>query len=364
MRGLVLIVASTLAAQTGITGGSAAGEFFPAPRPHIGETWTNRNPIGMVFVSVNSQDSADNQRGYGPGGYEPPTPFTQEEFTANRLDFADAIIAQLDAMTPKPQGALIWDLEGAEFHPGAGYLGHPSLLPLISPEMDAAADAFFQRFKDAGYAVGVTVRPQRLQAGTVLPGSCDSEAEAYSGKKEAFILYTAPYGERFYNCDAKDVWVRDETVPFKDQGRQQGQRLTQAIEQVRLEILYAYNRWGATLFYIDSNVNTAGGGLSATFVKTLRQQLPEDVLLIPEHEQDAYYYYSAPYDEVGATPQTPAGVRDNSAHAFSCIRINTTDYTGLEAEVAAGVAAGDVLLFQWFSPAERAIVEEAYEGSE
>ena len=72
-------------------------------------------------------------------------------------------------------------------------------------------DAYFKVMREAGFRVGVCVRPQH------------------------FTLNT--------NGTASQVYLPDSQLPA---------------ELIR-KIKYAHQRWGATLFYIDSDVETNGG---------------------------------------------------------------------------------------------------------
>jgi hypothetical protein len=54
---------------------------------------------------------------------------------------------------------IVWDLEGQEFpKPVASYIGDPTQLERLSPEMNQAANDFFQRFADHHLKTGVCIR--------------------------------------------------------------------------------------------------------------------------------------------------------------------------------------------------------------
>ena len=64
------------------------------------------------------------------------------------------------------QGMITWDPEGEEF-PGACYYGDPRLVPTFAPEMEfknngkkSAIDEYFEKFRAAGFKVGICIRPQ------------------------------------------------------------------------------------------------------------------------------------------------------------------------------------------------------------
>ncbi len=55
----------------------------------------------------------------------------------------------------RPQGILIWDIEGQEFVHPTTYIGDPRVFESgYAPEMNAVANEMFAVFRDAGYRVG------------------------------------------------------------------------------------------------------------------------------------------------------------------------------------------------------------------
>jgi len=127
------------------------------------------------------------------------------------------------------QGMIVWDLEGMQY-PRINYVGDPRMLSVLAPEMEynGAVDAYFKKFRDAGLRVGVTVRPQRLRLTTRGGGRRGCQSTLYPGRPNRL----------------------------------------------------AHTRWGATLFYIDSNVSSPPFTMPPS-CKQLQEMFP-DVLLIPE----------------------------------------------------------------------------------
>ena len=79
------------------------------------------------------------------------------------------------------QGVITWDVEGAEF-PDATFMGDPTKLATadpcqsVAPEMAQIVDQYFKMYRDAGYKVDVTIRPQRLPS-FIPPAPVDSPRE-------------------------------------------------------------------------------------------------------------------------------------------------------------------------------------------
>jgi hypothetical protein len=261
--------------------------------------WTDRRPIGALFLASDAHVSAGNPRGWfndkeldvrGAAGIE--------KFGKAMLGYADRSIRIL--RETGSQGMIVWDLEGEEFPHKVTYIGDPRLATRLAPETANVVDEFFRRFRAAGLSVGVTIRPQQL---TFNP----------NGK-----------------ATQEQVWDYERLLIDK--------------------IDYARKRWGATLFYIDSN----GGPRWPAEPFRLRRvaQLRPDVLLIPEHNDILYYGFSAPYGALrnGDSPTTRA-VRSLYPDAFQVLAI--ADAKRSDSEITAAYRNGDVLLFlTWFDSSD------------
>lgn len=104
---------------------------------------------------------------------------------------------------------------------------------------------FSRAFTDAGYLVGVTVRPQ-------------------------YLNYTEGFQRE----------VPDE----------------QAVQLVIDKIAYAKQRWGARLFYMDSNGDPSNP-TSGVLMRRVFLEHP-DILFMPESQTPVYYSFSAPFENI------------------------------------------------------------------
>lgn len=114
------------------------------------------------------------------------------------------------------------------------------------------------------------------------------------------------------------------------------------------KIKYAHDRWGATLFYLDSTVEQSGRPLDAAIFQRLAAAFP-DSLLIPEQSTPRHYAYTAPFKSFlfHNETATDADIRDYYPNAFSCILVNDSNAERLQqsrAALVAAVAAGDILM--------------------
>jgi hypothetical protein len=258
--------------------------------------WPDRRPIGSLFLASNFHVSAKNPRGWfnqpeldvtGPGG--------PQRFCRALLAYAETSIAVL--RSAGAQGAIAWDIEGEQYPHKTTYIGDPRLTGRLAPETEGCVDEFFGRFRRAGLRTGVTVRPQQIAFGA-------------------------------------------DGVP----------RQTMAWDYAALlldKIDYARRRWGATLFYLDSN-----GGVRWPFeafhLRRVAAARP-DVLLIPEYQHPLYYGFSAPYDDAR---RGDTGTRDliRMIYPGAFKVLNIADMAAARTEVIRDAyRRGDILLFPaWF----------------
>ncbi|HEY2329502.1 MAG TPA: hypothetical protein VGI63_06780 [Verrucomicrobiae bacterium] len=267
--------------------------------------WPDRRPIGVLHLASHFHSSATNPRGWfnNPSldvtGTNGPQRFRQA-----LLEYTDRSLAILKRTGA--QGVIVWDLEGEQFPHKTSYIGDPRLLDRLAPEMAAVADEFFAKLRNAGLRVGLTVRPQEL----------------------VFDDYGLPRQTAVFNA-----------------------------ERILLEkIDCARTRWGATLFYVDSN-----GGIrrpdEAWQLRGLAAQRP-DILLIPEHHYLPYWSFSAPYESLhkGGADATAKWARKLYPGSFQVLDVSDAgkDWAAL----AAARSRGDILMFRaWHDSPESQLLE-------
>ncbi len=300
--------------------------------------WDDRRPIGMCMLSSAGQDWPGNPRGWHhsvkkPKELDTGTDEGREAFKTDVLAYADRIVRVAGGLNA--QGVVVWDVEGQEYPHMISFLGDPRSLP---PEMrlpvgegeDAKplADAFFDRIRAAGLRTGICVRPQRPMR------------PAYDDKVE-------------------QVAWRDRTARFKN---------------LSDKIRHATERWGCTLFYLDSDIVWVGDPVKipdaagytalpdAQLLRDLMREHP-DILVLPEWETLRCYAYAAPYSQLNhnkLTAPPPYALR-TYPEAFFVNRIGRADAEGKLAELAASVRRGDILFYTgWYDAPENTLVREIY----
>ncbi len=280
--------------------------------------WTDRRPIGAIFLSSSGINAATNPRRWilNSGKIDITTDQGKGIFRKALLGMADKSIKVLkDAHA---QGMITWDPEGQEF-PGACYYGDPRLTPTLAPETEfrdegtaSAIDDYFAKFRVAGLKVGLCIRPQQV---TIIDGKPVQQA------------------------------VDDE----------------HAAQILKEKIAYAKQRWGCTLFYVDSTT-TLGRPLSPDVFKAVAEAYP-DVLLIPENESMRYFAYTAPFNSYvhHKVTSTPAGARMVYPKAFSVLMAPDGDRSEDHNALLNAVRSGDILLFNcWYDNAGAVKINRLY----
>ena len=284
--------------------------------------WADRRIIGTAYLA--SSPTGDPTQ---PGGYpnNPRRYFNDSQandfdvrdaaglakFQRRVLDQAAATVINLQRLNA--QGVITWDIEGEQYPQETSYVCSPDQVAAVAPEMESVVqdsssryvgmkldDAYFKTIHDAGYRVGVCVRPQQF----------------------------------IQNADgtASQTYLQDAQV---------------AAQMIR-KMKYAHDRWGATLFYLDSTVETDGATLDASIFQQASSALP-DSLLIPEESTPKFYAYTAPFKtflfhgDLG----TDASVYGFYPRAFSVNMVNDVDPAKLAAartQLTTAVRQGDILM--------------------
>lgn len=318
----------------------------------VGIDWPDRRPIGSIFVTKFGGATELNPKAlFWDEALDASDP---EAVRASAVRFArnsvDAL-QQLDA-----QGAIVWDLEGVDLP--IWFVGDPRMLPILNPAMDAVADEFFRILTDAGFRVGVTLRPTQVYF-----NEGDNQWSHGTGS------HGGP-GRNPLDESYEDIWP--EGVPWW--------RFFPTVERLDRKIQYAKDRWDCSIFYIDSNgefrmMNALGPQhvkwilLSARVFRELRERHP-DVLIIPELEggshgqtHTAYWGTTAPYGELDlGNTATPEWVRDIYPEAVSIINVSDGDIEANREQLVEAVRNGDILMSRgWFRDSRNPKVREIYE---
>jgi hypothetical protein len=318
---------------------AAFAQRYPPMRSVL--DWTDRRPIAQVFLESNDTNGGRNPRKWFDAGTHVNVTKAGgvKQFQKKVLEVAHNSVRRMKEMNA--QGVITWDIEGAEF-PDATYMGDPTKLATadpaqsVAPEMAGIVDQYFKIYRDAGYRVGLTIRPQRV------------------------LLQRDTTGRIIHEWENNDNWFGKGDQPPDLQAFWQN--------QLEMKIRFARQRWGATLFYIDSN-SANGGPMSFLVMRNLAAEFP-DVLLIPEHSTLGYYSACAPYRQLNMlSPSeiTPPVVRrtyrgaDGRSPCFSVINPTIESMLSSWPALVRDIRDGDVLFFEaWYDAAELPAIRRAY----
>ncbi len=187
----------------------------------------------------------------------------------------------------------------------------PEMAWSVTPGGPTVADEFFARLRNAGFKVGVCLRPQEFRCAA---GNCEQ-------------------------IETADPWT-----------------------QITAKVQFAAQRWGATLYYVDSNVHADYGWpipARRLFGPALAAQ-PTAVFL-GEWQDHSYYAVGGPYDATDFDGITGTSTVLPYAAAFGAIvpgnLPNGTPMATLRPQYLAAMRRGDVLLFDgWYASDTQAIV--------
>ena len=240
--------------------------FRAAQAPHL--DWPDRRPIGRIEIPSRPEFATmKNPRGWFRNPkMDVSTPEGRQQLRQHMETLAEQCLARMT--TASAQGMVVWNIEGGNIYPDQP-LGDPRHLAEIAPEMNAIADDFFQRFRDAGYRTGVCIRPTDLH---------------YSGTRQRWTQ-----GPGSYNPEHEDLPNARKGVPDYEPN----ERVYPLAERMAAKIQYAKDRWGCTLFFIEYNGAWHRMSpywsedwllLEARVLQRVREMHP-DVLLMPAYAE-------------------------------------------------------------------------------
>ena len=284
--------------------------------------WTDRRIIGTAYLASSPSGNASTSGGYPNNPRRYFNDSLSSDFdvrtTSGLLKFQKRVLSRATETVQnlrqlKAQGVITWDVEGEQYPQPTSYVCSPDQIAVVAPEMESKVadttssyagmrldDAYFKIIRDAGFRVGVCVRPQQFT--------------------------------RASNGTATQQTLSDTAVA------------AQLIRKMR----FAHDRWGATLFYLDSTVEASGGTLSPTAFAQAAAALP-DSLLISEESSPKFYAYTAPFKSFLFLQQTGTdeNVYDYYPKSFSAVLVNDVDPIKLAAAQPAltnAVRRGDLLM--------------------
>ena len=285
-------------------------------------TWSDRRIIGTAYLASSPPGSGDITQ---PGGFpgNPRRYFNDPSVNiysaAGLLAFQNRMLAQAavnvnTARSLGSQGVITWDIEGEQYAQNTSYVCSPDQISSVAPEMESIVsdstssyfglplvDAYFKTMSNAGLKTGVCLRPQA-------------------------------FGLSANGTASQSVLTGNSAI----------------IANLETKAKYANARWGTTIFYVDSTVDSTGGTLDPAIFQQIITDMPS-FLFIPEESTPRYYAYTAPFytflfhTDLG----TPAAIYQVYPHAFGANLVNDVSVGTLAQyapQLSQSVARGDILM--------------------
>lgn len=226
--------------------------------------WPDRRPINRLFFRGGAPTEEIIAYYQDPENNPKPQPGDEkkQEGILQGIRRGVAAAKEIDA-----QGLIIWNIEGGSFPHPTTYIGDPRVVDIFNPDFDAVADEAFKMITDAGLHAGVCIRPTQI--------GLKKRKDKPDTVGHAFTPVLEKYDEE----------------PF--------------VNQLGAKIKYARDRWGCTIFYVDTNFvwrprgpeeKWSAGMIQAEVWRKLLERFP-DVLIIPEFGYPQYFASVAVYKE-------------------------------------------------------------------
>ena len=145
---------------------------------------------------------------------------------------------------------------------------------------------------------------------------------------DVFVNTSAVYPFRGFACTATNTWTSIGARNPYYQTVSDDDNVT--YNNLAAKVTYANNRWGATIYYVDSTVySKKARRLISIFFRQLQQAFPT-CLFFPENESTLFYGASAPYNQTGPpdfASDTAQYIKDIYPQAFSMLQaIDNVNY--------------------------------------
>jgi hypothetical protein len=298
------------------------------------------------------------------------TPQGVANFQAGLLSAADSSIAEMARVGA--YGGVVWDIEGQQSD--QSYIGDPAMAEILAPELIGVLDTFMGKFTAAGFPIGFTLRPQQfnVEIGVI----------NVSGKKVTWVrgaqFQPSWAGDRnggalvfgVNNYPIASVESPVSLTLYQDAGTAsqiqyfycQEINTLDPFSVMQKKIQYAYVRWGATLFYVDSTLDYQGNVTPADAFQQLLEQYP-GVYIYPEWKSTRHYAYTYPWtDSVNGYTLPSTQTLETYPDAGGLIRVpGDEQIASVEDTLLRAVEAGSNLLFDgWYPHSGNDVVIDIY----
>lgn len=279
-------------------------------------------------------------------------------FQSRLLAAADSAVAEMTRMGAA--GGIIWDIEGQQLD--QTFIGDPSQAETLAPELVGVLDAFMAKFKSAGLPIGFTLRPQvfSVQKGTINVSGTNVTWAGGAQFSSAWVNQPAGGEITIGGSNYMIASVQSPTsltlrqsagtanaVPYL-YGLQTNTANPYGVLYTKAQ--YAKQRWGATLFYVDCDLDYKGNMTPAAVFQQLTQTLP-GTAYFPEWKTPRDYAYTYGFLDSTNGIVSPDPLSMNLyPNAAGLVRVpNDANIGAMQNTLIKSVSAGNILLFDgWY----------------
>jgi hypothetical protein len=291
-------------------------------------------------------------------------------FQARLLSYADNAVIEMKRIGAL--GGILWDMEGQQFD--QAYYGDPTQLETIAPELVGVLDAFMAKFTSAGLRIGFLLRPQVFNEQTGFISVSGNQVTWVSGTQfsPSWTLGTVDAGTITFGGQNHQIKsVQSPTLLTLTASAPSGAAIPFVYSNetntadpgavLKSKIQYAYNRWGASLFYIDVDLDWFHTITAAHYFQDIEKTFP-GVLVFPEAKNTRHYAYTIPYNDAknqqfGPDPVTQA-VYPNST---TIIAVSDASAVLYPQQLSDALNQGNMLLVDgWYRHAANDFVLQLY----
>jgi len=363
----------------GATEHQLAGDIFRQYRTAfpslISATPAPRQPIARLsFNGAFRPTYPTNPRGwFNSQTVNVTTPEGITNFQNGLMSSADSCVQEMTRCNAL--GGIVWDIEGQQLD--ESYVGDPAQAEICAPEIIGIFDQFMRKLKNAGFQTGFTLRPQKFD---IRIGRVDIDGTQVTWKSGAKfnpewanapgargVIAVANNSRRVVAVDSPECltlaadagqWTDTEYIYAT-------QTNTSHFEEMRAKIQYAYRRWGATLYYVDSTLRYNGDLTPGADFEWLREEYP-DVMVFPEWKGVRHYSSTWPWTDTNLGAMFPGRqTMLTYPHAAGLIRVpNDEQIDAKEEQLTEAVRTGNILLFDgWYPHHANDVVIRCYQNA-
>ena len=258
--------------------------LFSSAYPRAMTAAARRRPLARLsFTGSFRPTYPTNPRGwFNEANLDVTTPQGIAAFQRRLMTAADRAIAEMTRVGAG--GGIIWDIEGQQLD--QSFIGDPSQAERLAPELVGVLDAFVAKFKSAGFPIGFTLRPQAFSVVSGTINVSGASVTWVNGAQFSPSWAGQPDGGSITigNNNYKIASVQSPTsltlarsagnatnIPYL-YGLQTN--TGDPLSVLKAKVQYASQRWGATLFYVDSTLDYAGNVTPAAVFQQLTQSFP------------------------------------------------------------------------------------------